>query len=131
MKVIPLAGFLILSAMGDTKADGLTAGDLQQLCTSKIQIADQTCGSWISGFLAGIAMTREAPKSITPVALRRRPTSAQARLIIENFLRKSPGSLDLLAPAVAYGALGLAYPCPPSRKLNWDTTKPPCHKTGG
>jgi hypothetical protein len=112
MKRFGLAGFLIFAFVATANAQ-LKAGDLYQLCTSNIELAHQGCAMWITGFVSGISVTRQAPKTITPVC-----PPKEATLVIEHFLRGNHDLNDLPAEAVAYGALGLAYPCPPTENPN-------------
>jgi Rap1a immunity proteins len=118
MKRVGLAACLLSIFITVGNCDEMTGGQLYELCTSKVKEANAACSMWILGYVRGIAATRQAPKSLTPVCPPPEATGANARLVIENYLRKDPQVHNLPAAVVAYGALGFAYPCPPTRNSN-------------
>jgi hypothetical protein len=112
MKRLGLVGLFALTFVAAANGDQMRAGELYQLCTAKNKQADLACSMWVVGFLSGITAVRQVPKTITPVCPPKEATPGQARLVIEHFLREDRGSHGLPAALAAYGALGLAYPCP-------------------
>jgi hypothetical protein len=102
-----LAIFLVAGPV--MAAEGPTGNTLYQLCANKTESAEMACEMWITGFTAGA--TKNAPTKIHSVCLPSRSTPAQARLVIEKFMREHPEVLQLPDAAVAYAALGQAFPC--------------------
>jgi Ssp1 endopeptidase immunity protein Rap1a len=111
MRAVVVTPFLVMGLFGVADAaETITGNVLYQTCSSPDQSSKQSCGLYIAGLLAGVIISKD--KKLPSVCPPEKVTGQQAQLIVEKFMREHPDVLDLPANAIAYTALGIAFPCP-------------------
>lgn len=108
IRTVILSTLILLSLVWPASADdGLTGKDLDLICRNKG--GDQMCAMWTNGFLLGIIAARDT--GLTAACPPPKTTGAEARLIIEKFMREHPEVLQFGVWGVANSALAAAFPC--------------------
>jgi hypothetical protein len=114
MKRMIIASILIFCASRSIAA-GLSGTELYGFCTNQNKSVRTVCETWISGFQAGIYAQSQAAKTDVSVCLPDGFTGAQAKLIIDKFMKDFPATLHNQAEIVAFFALSREFPCKGSK----------------
>lgn len=115
LKTITIIGISTLSfgspslTLANSDQSEFSGAKLLEMCSSDAEMIKEFCTTWVSGFLAGVDMSKQMSKE--PVCLAPYTTGTQAALVIKHFLTITPQTWQLPGALAAYTALAVAYPC--------------------
>lgn len=98
----------ILPTSGHT-SPGLTGADLLEVCASRLTIPETHCLGFISGVMAGHALSVGAGKTF--YCFPENANITKAKRIIVKYLKKNASALDKDAAELIFRALADAWPC--------------------
>jgi len=108
-----LAALFVCTQVGAAELEQTTGIELNEYCSDHSASAKSVaCSMYIRGFGAGIEAgdgSKEKDKRIW--CFPHNLTVAQARLVIEKYMRDNPGLLNLSAGMIVSIALNSAFPC--------------------
>lgn len=103
---------IFLLSFSNGEANEFKAVKLYEFCTRKSDSPESIgCSAYITGFTEGLFIGKSLPGSGHSYCPPKGMTTAQARLVIEKFLRERPQMLNEAASSMAMAALVLAFPC--------------------
>lgn len=99
---------------------GFTGNQLHADCSSAAKPGDEImCMAYITGVAHGLFIAQAARDELhEKTCMPAMPSYRQARLIVEQYMRDHPETLDLNAALVAGSALLDAFPCEKAKKAD-------------